>query len=110
MLAAGGDLEAALTPGADAVQLNELLHPQLAHADASCKQLLPDARPAVPAARFGMDGLDVHQQRVIAQMAPLGIAGAACEVPVVSRHADLEHSALHRNPSDAPVALDEGVL
>jgi hypothetical protein len=42
--AVGGDFEAALASGADAVQLHELLNPLLAHAHASGQQLLPDAR------------------------------------------------------------------
>jgi hypothetical protein len=96
--------------GADAVQLHELLHTFLAHADASGQQFLPGARPAVAAARLGVDGLDVHQQRVVAQVAPLRSAGLAHEVLVVPGHADLQHPALHRDRPHAPVALDEGVL
>lgn len=39
--------------------------------------------------RFGVDGLDMHQQRVIAQVAALRVAGPADEVLVVPGHADL---------------------
>src|SRR6218665_2970800 len=44
--------------------------------DALGQQFLPHARPAVAAPRFGVDHLDVHQQRVVAEMAPLGRAGS----------------------------------
>ena len=86
------------------------LHPLLAHANAACEQLLPDARPAVAATGLGMDGLDVHQQRIVAQVAALRVAGPANEVLVIPSHADLQHPALHRDRPHAPVALDEGVL
>src|SRR5258706_15804167 len=87
VLAVGRDLEPALALGPDAMQLHELLHTVLAHTNAACEQLFPDAWPAVAAACFGVDGLDVHQQRVVAQMAALGIAGSANEVLVVPRNA-----------------------
>src|SRR6218665_915335 len=45
---------------------------------------LPLWRPAVAAPRFGVDHLDVHQQRVVAEMAPLGHAGSTNEVFVVA--------------------------
>lgn len=54
------------------MQLHELLHPQLAHPDAACEQFLPDARPAIAASRLGVNGLDVNQQRIVAQMPSLG--------------------------------------
>src|SRR6218665_824366 len=50
---------------------------------------LPGARPAVAAPRFGVDHLDVHQQRVVAEMVPLGRAGSTNEVFVVAGDAGL---------------------
>ena len=52
----------------------------------------------------------MHQQRVVAQMAPLCVAGPSNEGLVIPGDADFEHPALHRDRPDAPVALDEGVL
>jgi len=92
------------------VQFYALLHPLLAHPDVARQQLLPDARPAVAAKAFGMDGFDVNWQRVIAQVAPLGAARPTNEMLVVPGHADLQHPALHRDRLHASVTLDEGVL
>src|SRR5438105_4345068 len=64
----------------------------------------------MPAMCLGVDRLDVHEQRVVTQMAALCIAGLANKVLVISAHADSQHPALHGNRPDAPVALDEGVL
>ncbi|MFT5934507.1 MAG: hypothetical protein ACI83N_001845, partial [Hydrogenophaga sp.] len=59
-----------------------------------------------------MDGLDAHQQRIVAEVAALATlanpAGTAKEVLVLASHADLQHPALHRDRPHAPVALDEG--
>lgn len=63
-----------------------------------------------PTSRLGMDGLDVHQQCVIAQMSTLGRAGQSNKVFVVSRHAHAQHTAMHRDRPNAAVALDEGLL
>jgi hypothetical protein len=52
----------------------------------------------------------VHQQRLVAQVAPLCIAGTAQEVGVVAGRTDLQCPALHRYRPGMPVALDEGVL
>ena len=71
MIAVPGDLEAPLSPGMSAVQLRSLLHALLAYTSPANPQFLPVARPAIAASRFGMDGLDVQQQRVISQMAAL---------------------------------------
>ena len=70
--AVGGDLETPLSLGTNAVQLHELLHALFTHTDATGKQLLPGAWPAVTTSRRGMNGLEMHQQSVIAQMAALG--------------------------------------
>ena len=59
---------------------------------------------------LGVDGLDVHQQRVVAEVATLGRAGRPHEVLVVPGHAGLQHPALHRDRPDAAVSVDEGVL
>ena len=110
MIAVGGDLEAPLSLGTNAVQLHEPLHALLAHTAPANPQFLSGARPAIAASRLGMDGLDVHQQYVVAWMAALGSAGQANEVLVVPGSAHLQHPALHRDRPHPPVALDEGVL
>jgi len=79
------------------VALHELLHPILAHANAACQQLLANARPAVAVACFSVDGLDVHQQRIVAQMAALRATGFTYKVLVVASHANAQHPALHRD-------------
>jgi len=65
------------------VQSHELLNPFLAHPDSARQQFLPRARPAEAAVRFSVDDLDVHQQRVVAEEAPLRCAGKAYEVRVI---------------------------
>ncbi|WP_097200977.1 hypothetical protein [Variovorax sp. YR752] len=74
------------------------------------QQLLPDAWPAVAAACLGVNGFDMHQQSIVAHLAPLSTAGLASEVLVVSRHADSQHPALHRDRPHPSMTLDEGVL
>jgi hypothetical protein len=59
---------------------------------------------------FGIDGLDVHQQCIVAQMAALRTAGFVHEVLVKSRQTDSQHPALHRDRPHPSVALDKGVL
>jgi len=103
-------LDSPFTFGTYAVQLHELLNAFLANADAPGQQFLPGARPAVATASLGVDGLDMHQQRVVAQVAPLRSACATHEVLVESGHTHLKHPALHRNRPFTPVSLNEGVL
>src|SRR6218665_3515133 len=71
--------------------------PALAPRGARGRVFLPRGRPAVAAPRFGVDPLDVHQQPVVAEMAPLGRAGSTNEVFVVAGDAVLPDSALHRD-------------
>jgi len=54
-------------PRAYAVLLHQLLDTILAHANAAREQFLPDPRPAVFASHFSVNGLDVYEQRVVAQ-------------------------------------------
>ena len=98
MVAVSGDLEAPLALGTNTMQLHELLHSLLADQD------------ALPPPRLGVQGLKMHQQRLVAQALPLGIASTAHQMRVVARHANLQHPALHRDKLGMPVALDEGVL
>jgi hypothetical protein len=69
VVAVGGELEPATALGTDAVQLHELLYPLLAHLDTPGQQFPPGPRPAV--ARLGVDGLDVHQLRIVAEVSVL---------------------------------------
>ena len=66
--------------------------------------------PEYPAAGLGVQGLDMHQQRLVAQALPLSIAGTAHEVRVAAGRADLQYPALHRDRPQVAVLLDEGVL
>ena len=114
MIVVSGDLEAPLALGTNTVQLHELLHPVLARRDAARPQFAPDdARPAVSATRLGVLGLDMHQQRPVAQVAPLrtnGTARQTRQVRVAAGRADQKHPALHRDRPPAAVLLNEGVL
>ena len=53
-------------------------------------------------------------QRIVAEVAALATlanpAGTAKDVLVVTSHADLQHSTLHRDRPHPPLALDESVL
>ena len=69
------------------MQLYELLYPLFAHTNSSCQQLLSSAWLAVAASRFGVDGLEVHQKCVAADIATLGSAGQTNEVLVVPGYA-----------------------
>jgi hypothetical protein len=51
--------------------LHELLNPILANADAACQQFLAAARPARATTCLGMNGLDMHQQGIIAEIVAL---------------------------------------
>ena len=114
MIAVRRHLESFLALAPDVVQLHQrlhqLLHPLLAHANTARQQLLPDARPAVGATVLDMHGLDVHQQRVVAQAATLGTACFAHGVLVLSGHAGLQYPALHRDRPHLAVPIDKGVL
>ena len=77
------------------MQLHELLYPVFAYRNAAHQQFAPDARPAVGATRLGVQCLDVHQQRLVTQMALLRSAGAAHQMRVVAGRADLQHPVLH---------------
>lgn len=110
VLAVRSDLEALLALGTYAVQLHEPLDALLASPDAPGQQFLPRPGPTVAATGLGVDGSDVDQQRVVAEVATLGRAGRPHEVLVVPGHAGLQHPALHRDRPDAAVSVDEGVL
>ena len=92
------------------MELHELLDPLLAHPDAPAHKLFPRPGPAVAAAGLGVDGLDVHQQRVIAEVAPLGRTSRPHKVLVVPSLAGLKNPALYRDWPNPAVPLDEGVL
>ena len=78
--------------------LHELSDTLFAHADASGHQFFPHLGPAVFLLDLGVDGLDVHQQRFVAN-AFVGTCftglGAAFAMPVfkVATGADLQHLA-----------------
>jgi hypothetical protein len=94
MIAVGGEREAPFSLGTNTAN----------------EQLLPNARPALAAAGFSVDGLGMHQQRLVAQEEALRAAGPAHKVPVVSGHTDTEHPALNRDRAHVPVALNKGAL
>ena len=110
MVAVADDLEAPFSLDTNAVQLRELLHPLLAHTDAACQQFPTDAWPIVGATNFGVDGLDVHKQHVVAQMAAMGDPCPLIKVLVVLGHTNAKHPALHLDRPQTAVASVEGVL
>src|SRR5450759_2068299 len=65
----GRDPETALAPGPDAVLLHQPLHSLLTHANALSPQLPPDPRPAIGSAIRRIHCANMHQQRLITQMA-----------------------------------------
>ena len=69
MIAVGGDFEAALAFGPNAVLLHELLYALFAHPNAAYKHCPPDAWPAVSTPHLGVNGFDMNQQGVIAEVA-----------------------------------------
>ena len=82
VIAFGGDLETPFAFGTNSVQMHEFLHPLLAHRDTTRHQFVLSARPAAGAAGFGVQRLNMHQQRLVAQVLPLRIAGTAHQVRV----------------------------
>jgi len=52
----------------------------------------------------------VHQQRLVAEMAPLGYFPAPHQVLVAAGDADPEYTALHPDRPDPLVTLNKGVL
>src|ERR1039458_8982443 len=106
----GRDPETALAAGANAVLLHQPLHPLLAHANALSPQLPPDPRPAVGSAIRRINGADMHQQRLITQMATLHNIPSANQVFMVTGHAHPQNSTLHADGPHPPVTLNKGVL
>src|ERR1039458_7893137 len=106
----GRDPETALAAGANAVLLHQPLHPLLAHANALSPQLPPDPRPAVGSAIRRINGADMHQQRLITQMATLHNIPSANQVFMVTGHAPPQNSTLHADGPHPPVTLNKGVL
>src|SRR6202166_3459455 len=105
------DLEPAFGLRLDAVQLHEPLDTILADANALGQQLLPHARPAVLAFGFGVHGLDVHQQSVVADVSARSVS---IDIPrlarVVTAGADTQHLAGQGHRPLSAVKLDPGVL
>src|SRR5271167_3476051 len=91
-------------------QLHQPLHPLLAHADALSTQLPPDARPAVGSPVLRINGADMHQQRLVTQVAAPENVPAANQVFMVARHAHVQDPALHADRPHPPVTLNKGVL
>src|ERR1039457_5089320 len=110
MPAVGGDAKPPLAAGSDTVLLPQPLHPLLPRADALPPKWPPDPRPAVGSAILRIGSADVHQQRLVAEMAPLGYFPAPHQVLVVAGDADPEYTALHPDRPDPLVTLNKGVL
>jgi len=106
----GRNTEPPLATGANAVLLHQPLHPLLAHADAALHQLSPDARPTIGPAMFCIHRADVRQQRRIRQMPPMREPPPPSPVLMKAGCPHLEHSALHTNRPEMPMAFDEGIL
>src|SRR3954469_6169780 len=90
---------------------HHLAHPLLTNPNASLPQLAPDPRPPVGASGFGMDRLDVGQQRQIAH-SPHALVGhfLPTQVLLKSSGADIQDRALYRDRPVTAVSLNKGVL
>src|SRR5216684_894903 len=93
-----------------ALMPHELPRTFLAHPGPLGVHLFPDPRPAVLALGLGVDRLDMHQKRIVAQaLSPLRTRAPA-EMLVIAARAHPQHLALHRHRPAPPMAFDPGVL
>src|ERR1035437_1594709 len=99
----GRDPKTALAAGSNAVLWLQPLPPLLAHANALSPQLPPDPRPAVGSAIRRINGADMHQQRLITQMATLKNPPPATKVFMVPAPPPPQNSALHADRPPPPV-------
>jgi hypothetical protein len=106
----GHDAKATLAPRLNAMRLHQTLYPLLAHANALCPQLAPNARPTIGPMVLSVGRANMHQQCCVAQVPPLGDPPQPPQVLVVTGDAHAEHSALHTDRPDPPVALNNGIL
>src|SRR5271167_2202078 len=106
----GHNAKATLATRLNAMLLHQTLHPLLAHANALCPQLPPDARPTIGSTVLRIGRANVHQQCLFAQVAALRDLPAPRQMLVVTGDAHLEHPALHTDRPDPPVALNNGIL
>src|SRR5271169_6811760 len=106
----GGNPESPLATSLNAVLLHQPLHPQLANPNALRPQLPPDARPSIGSAILRINGADMHQQRLVTQVATPQNVSAANQVFMVARYAHAQHPALHADWPHPPVTLNKGVL
>src|ERR1700686_2811468 len=106
----GHDAKTTLATCLNAMLLHQGLHPLLAHADALCSQLSPNARPTIGSMVLCIGRANVHQQCFVAQVAALGYAPQPPHVLVVTGDAHAEPPALYTDRPDPPVALNNGIL
>ena len=110
VLTARGDLKAIFAFGTQAVLVHQGLQSMFSHTNTRVAQLAQDAGTTVALACVRLHGLDMNEQRIVAEETTWPRARLACEMCVVSACADLKHPALHGDWLDLPMTLDEGVL
>src|SRR6202140_5961355 len=106
----GHDTKTTLATRLNAMLLHQTLHSLLAHANALCPQLSPNARPTIGSTVLCIGRANVHQQCFVAQVAALRNPLQPPHVLVVTGDAHAEHPALHSDRPDPLVALNKGIL
>src|ERR1700692_144248 len=96
----GHDAKTTLATRLNAMLLHQTLHSLLAHANALCSQLLPNARPAIGSTVLCIGRANVHQQCFVAQVAALGYPPPPPHVLVVTGDAHAEHPALYTDRAE----------
>src|ERR1035437_419105 len=101
--------KSSLATGLNCVLLHQALYASLAHANPLGMQLPPDARPSIRTAILCVDGADVNQQSLIAEVATCGDLASPRLMLVIAGDAHFEHSALHTDGPDQLIAQNKGV-
>src|SRR3954468_21501615 len=111
MMAVGGRFVFPLRACPNGVVPHHLAHPLLTNPNVPLPQLAPDPRPPVGASGFGVDRLDVGQQRHVAH-SPCALVGHFLPMQVLLKSSDagIQDRALRRDRPVATMPFDEGVL
>ena len=94
MIRVGRGFVFALGAGFNAVQLHQLAHTLFTYRDATYPQRFPDPGPSIFLLGFRMNGLDMHQERIVADMLALLWRRLSCEVLVIAALTYSENFAL----------------
>src|ERR1700692_596779 len=106
----GHDTKTTLATRLNAMLLHQTLHSLLAHANALCPQLAPNARPTIGSTVLCIRRANVNQQCFAARWAPWAYSPRPPHVLVVPGDPHAEHPALPTDRPAPPVALNKGVL